>query len=77
MGLAILNLLIMREDGTKAPKSESWRDIVRHWMVGEPRLCLYVALKDWPHHYYNRPHGRKFNMKWYQWGVIALEFLNK
>ena len=49
---------------------------MRHWMVGEPRLCLFVALKDWPHHYYNGQYRRQFNSLYYQQSVIGKEFIN-
>lgn len=76
MGLVIPYIPVKLPDGGRAPKSDSWRDIVRHWTVGEPRLRLFVALKDWPHHYYNGRHGRKFNSLYHQRGVIAKEFLH-
>ena len=53
MGLVIPHIPVRHVNGKKTPKSESWRDIVRHWTVGEPRVHLYMPLKDWPHHYYN------------------------
>ena len=45
-------------------------------MVGEPRVHLYVPLKDWLHHYYNGQYGRQFNTLYYQWALIAKEFLH-
>ncbi|KAI6111260.1 hypothetical protein F5141DRAFT_1274775 [Pisolithus sp. B1] len=76
-GLLIPNVPVLRADGTCTPKSDSWRDIVRHWTEGEPRLGLHVPLKDWPHHYYNGPYGRQFNTKHYQRSVVATEFLDE
>ncbi|KAI6041006.1 hypothetical protein EDC04DRAFT_2602047 [Pisolithus marmoratus] len=32
---------------------------------------------DWPQHYYNGPHGRKFNTKYYQQSMVTTEFLNE
>jgi len=75
MGLVIPRIPVKLQNGGKTPRSESWREIVRHWTVGEPRLRLFVPLKDWPHSYYNGRHGRKFNTLYYQRGVIAKEFL--
>jgi len=76
MRLLILNLLITLEDGVmQSAKSESWRIIVQHWTEGKPHLSLFLPLKDWPHHYYNRP-GHQFNTKHYQCHLIATEFLN-
>jgi len=77
MGLVIPNIPVTHPNGTKTPKLEAWRDVVRHWTVGEPRLNLFVPLKDWPHHYYNGRYGRQHNTKYYQRSVIALEFLNE
>jgi len=77
MGLVIPNIPVTHPNGTKTPKSEAWRDVVRHWTVGEPRLNLFVPLKDWPHHYYNGRYGWQHNTKYYQRSIIALEFLNE
>ncbi|KIN97548.1 hypothetical protein M404DRAFT_160167 [Pisolithus tinctorius Marx 270] len=75
--LRIPNVPVLHVNGTRMPKSDSWRDVVRHWTEGEPRLGLYVPLKDWPHHHRNGKHGRQFNTKHHQRGVIATEFLNE
>ncbi|KIN93710.1 hypothetical protein M404DRAFT_35818 [Pisolithus tinctorius Marx 270] len=75
--LRIPNVPVLRVNGTRMPKSDSWRDVVHHWTEGEPRLGLYVLLKDWPHHHHNGKHGRQFNTKHHQRGVIATEFLNE
>ncbi|KAI6095655.1 hypothetical protein EDD16DRAFT_1719009 [Pisolithus croceorrhizus] len=76
-GLLIPNVPVLHADGTRTPKSDSWRDIVRHWTEGEPRLGLHIPLRDWPHHYYNGPYGRQFNTKHYQRSVVATEFLDE
>ncbi|KAI6016548.1 hypothetical protein EDC04DRAFT_2577386 [Pisolithus marmoratus] len=76
-GLLILNVPILHVNGMRTLKADSWRDIVCHWTEGEPQLGLRIPLKDWPHHYYNGPHGRKFNTKYYQRSVVATEFLNE
>ncbi|KIN96065.1 hypothetical protein M404DRAFT_33633 [Pisolithus tinctorius Marx 270] len=57
--LRIPNVPVLRVDGTRMPKSDSWRDV------------------DWPHHHRNGKHGRQFNTKHHQRGVIATEFLNE
>ena len=75
MGLVIPRIPVKLQNGGKTPQSESWREIVQHWTVGEPRLRLFVPLKDWPHSYYNGRHGQKFNTLYYQRGIIAKEFL--
>jgi len=76
MGLTIPHLPMKHENGKMTPRLETWRDIVRHWMVGEPRLQLFIPLKDWPHHYYNGRHGWHFNTLYYQRSLIAKEFLH-
>ncbi|KAI5984977.1 hypothetical protein EDC04DRAFT_2914018 [Pisolithus marmoratus] len=76
-GLLIPNVPVLHANGMQTLKSNSWRDIVRHWMEGEPRLSLSIPLKDWPHHYYNRLHGHKFNTKSYQQSIIVTKFLNE
>ncbi|KAI6004797.1 hypothetical protein EDD15DRAFT_2191570 [Pisolithus albus] len=76
-GLLIPNVPVLHADRTRTPKSDSWKDIVRHWTEGEPRLGLTLPLKDWPHHYHNGPLGRQFNTKYYQRSVIATEFLDE
>ena len=76
MGLLIPDLPITLEDGvTQSAKADSWRIIVQHWTEGDPRLGLFLPLKDWPHHYHNGP-GRQFNTKHYQRRLIATEFLD-
>ncbi|KAI6035401.1 hypothetical protein F5J12DRAFT_924235 [Pisolithus orientalis] len=63
LGVVILDVPVLRPDGTWTAKSDSWRDIVHHWTEGEPRLDLHIPLKDWPYHYYNGKSGRQFNTK--------------
>ncbi|KAL4071492.1 hypothetical protein V8B97DRAFT_1960295 [Scleroderma yunnanense] len=75
-GLVIPRMPVIHKDDTQTPRSESWEDIVRHWREGEGRLGLTVLLKDWPHSWYNGPHGWKFNSKYYQRKLIAMEYLN-
>ena len=76
MGLLIPDLPITLEDGVmQSAKADSWRIIVQHWTEGDPRLSLFLPLKDWPHHYHNGP-GRQFNTKHYQHCLITTEFLD-
>ncbi|KIN99420.1 hypothetical protein M404DRAFT_30472 [Pisolithus tinctorius Marx 270] len=76
LGLLIPDVPILRADGTRTPRSDSWKDIVRHWTKGKPWLNLHTPLKDWPHHYYNGK-CRRLNTKHYQRKVVATEFLNE
>ncbi|KAL4065136.1 hypothetical protein J3A83DRAFT_4190563 [Scleroderma citrinum] len=52
-------------------------DTPESWKEGDPKVGLYVPLKDWPHHYYNGQHGWKFNTKYYQWSIIATEYIHE
>ncbi|KAI6042090.1 hypothetical protein EDC04DRAFT_2892415 [Pisolithus marmoratus] len=76
-GQVIPNVPVSRADGTRTPKADSWKDIVRHWTEGEPRLGLLIPLRDWPHQYYNGRRGRHLNTKYYQRSVVATEFLDE
>ncbi|KIO13539.1 hypothetical protein M404DRAFT_122553 [Pisolithus tinctorius Marx 270] len=76
LGLLIPDVPVLRADGTRTPRSDSWKDIVCHWTKGEPWLNLHTPLKDWPHHYYNGE-CRRLNTKHYQRKVMATEFLNE
>lgn len=76
-GLCIPNIPVLLKDGvTTMPKSESWREIVRHWNEGAPQLNLVTPLKDWPHKHYNGA-NRWFNQKYSQCKTIATEFLTE
>ncbi|KAI6000121.1 hypothetical protein F5J12DRAFT_951289 [Pisolithus orientalis] len=77
LGVVIPDMPILHPDGTRTTKSDSWRDIVRHWTEGEPRLDLHIPLKDWPYHYYNGKSGRQFNTKYSQQRIIATECLDE
>jgi len=76
MDLVIPHVPVKLADGGRTPRSEAWRDIVRHWTVGEPRLRLAMPLKDWPSHYYNGQNQQKFNALYHQRSVVAKEFLH-
>ncbi|KAI6007533.1 hypothetical protein F5J12DRAFT_693288, partial [Pisolithus orientalis] len=75
--VVIPDMPILHPNGTWTAKSDSWRDIVCHWMEGEPWLDLHIPLKDWPYHYYNGKSGHQFNTKYSQQHVIAMEFLDE
>ena len=45
-GLVIPDVPVILPDGTRRPRSESWRDIVEHWMSGTLNLSLHTALKE-------------------------------
>ena len=45
-GFVIPNVPVILPDGTRQPQSESWRDIVEHWMSGTLNLSLHTALKE-------------------------------
>ena len=73
-GLSIPNLLLKLSDGTRHHKSQSWHDIVTHWLTGDPERDLNVPLKDWPPAWYqgcNCPLAAKYG----QHSTIVLEFI--
>ena len=61
---------------TNIPRSEVWKIVVQHWMEGDPRLGLHIALKDWPYEYTHGP-NRKLHSKYNQWRTVATEFLEQ
>ena len=73
-GLGIPNLPLKLSDGTRHHKSQSWRDIVTHWLTGDPERDLNVPLKDWPPAWY-QGHNRPLAAKYGQRLTIALEFI--
>ncbi|KAG6381565.1 hypothetical protein JVT61DRAFT_158 [Boletus reticuloceps] len=72
-GLVIPDIPVRDPDGSCRPKSESWRDIVKHWTDGDPALGLHTPLKDWPPEW-TRGNNRLFAAKHQQRSLIALEF---
>ncbi|KAL4072545.1 hypothetical protein V8B97DRAFT_2023336 [Scleroderma yunnanense] len=74
-GMLIPNVPVIHKDNMQTPRTESWKDIICHWTEGEERLSLTVPLKDWPHSWYNGPHGQKFNLKYYQFHENEKDFL--
>jgi len=74
--LVIPRLPLIRSNGRKAPKAESWKDIIQHWLVGDPARGLKTPLKDWPQGWYQGP-NRKLAAQYQQRAVVALEFINK
>ncbi|KAG1907643.1 uncharacterized protein F5891DRAFT_939549 [Suillus fuscotomentosus] len=74
-GLVIPRLPLVRSNGLKTPKAESWRDIITHWLVGDPDRGLKTPLKDWPQEWYQGP-NRKLAMQYQNRAVVAREFIN-
>ncbi|KAG2081810.1 uncharacterized protein F5147DRAFT_735404 [Suillus discolor] len=75
-GLVIPRLPLVRSNGLKTPKAESWRDIITHWLVGDPDRGLKTPLKDWPQEWYQGP-NRKLAMQYQNRAVVAREFINQ
>jgi hypothetical protein len=63
-------------NGTTSPKNKSWKDIVEHWLVGDPDRGLNTPLKDWPKEWYQGA-NRWFASKYYWRATMALEFVNQ
>ena len=74
-GLVIPDVPVLCSDGTRRPKKESWRDIVKHWVSGDPELGLDTPLSEWPLGWI-QGNNRVFAVKHYERSVIALEFLS-
>jgi hypothetical protein len=75
-GLVIPRLPLIRSDGRKTPKAESWKDIIQHWLVGDPERGLNTPLKDWPQGWYQGP-NRKLAVQYRNRAVVALEFFDE
>ena len=74
-GLVIPDVPVRDPNGSRRPRSESWRDIVKHWTEGDPALGLHTPLRDWPPEWTRRD-NRLFAVKYHQRSLVALEFLN-
>ncbi|KAG1770563.1 hypothetical protein EV702DRAFT_1249024 [Suillus placidus] len=74
-GLIIPRLPLVCSNGLKTPKAESWKDIITHWLVGDPNRGLKMPLKDWPQGWYQGP-NRKLAMQYQNRAVVAREFIN-
>ncbi|KAF8452794.1 hypothetical protein L210DRAFT_3468878 [Boletus edulis BED1] len=74
-GVVIPDVPMRNPNGSRRPKCESWRDIVKHWTEGDPALGLHTPLRDWPPEW-TRHNNRLFAVKYHQRSLIALEFLN-
>ncbi|KAG1845309.1 hypothetical protein DFJ58DRAFT_730899 [Suillus subalutaceus] len=66
-GLVIPRVPVSRPNGTTSPKSRSWKEIVEHWLVGDPDRGL-----EW-----YQGANRRFASKYHQRATIALEFINE
>lgn len=75
-GLLIPDVPVRLPDGTRTPRSESWRIIVKHWNHGAPDLGLVMPLKDWPSDYLQGRNKPLFAMKYHQRFIIANEYIN-
>ncbi|KAJ8595134.1 hypothetical protein M405DRAFT_807732, partial [Rhizopogon salebrosus TDB-379] len=62
--------------GLVIPRNKSWKDIVEHWLVGDPDRGLNTPLKDWPKEWYQGA-NRWFASKYYWRATMALEFVNQ
>jgi len=75
-GLVIPDVPVLcSTDSTRRPRKESWRDIVQHWMMGDPTHGLHTPLKDWPPEWVQGC-NRVFATKYFERSVIALEFID-
>ncbi|KAF8439472.1 hypothetical protein L210DRAFT_3504546 [Boletus edulis BED1] len=74
-GLVIPDVPVLGADRTRHPRKESWRDIVKHWVSGDPELGLDTPLSQWPPTW-TQGNNRVFTVKYYERSVITLEYLN-
>ncbi|KAF8835305.1 hypothetical protein BDN67DRAFT_975463 [Paxillus ammoniavirescens] len=74
-GLLIPDVPVLLSDGTRRPKNESWRDIIKYWLTGDPKLGLHTPLKDWPPKWI-QGNNQLFVMKYFEQSIITLEFIN-
>ncbi|KAG2131401.1 uncharacterized protein EDB93DRAFT_1108102 [Suillus bovinus] len=74
-GLVIPRLPLVHLNGLKTPKAESWKDIITHWLVGDPNRGLKTPLKDWPQEWYQGLNW-KLAMQYQNRAIVAHEFIN-
>lgn len=75
-GLVIPDIPTRSPNGSRRPKSESWRDIIKHWTEGDPTVGLHTPLRDWPPDW-TRGNNRVFATKYQQRSLIAVEFIER
>ncbi|KIK74950.1 hypothetical protein PAXRUDRAFT_835844 [Paxillus rubicundulus Ve08.2h10] len=73
--LVIPDVSVLCPDRTCRLKKDSWRDIVKHWLFGDPKLDLHTPLKDWPPEW-TQGANRLFAVKYFERSTIALKFIN-
>ncbi|KIK79780.1 hypothetical protein PAXRUDRAFT_833918 [Paxillus rubicundulus Ve08.2h10] len=73
--LVIPDVPVLCPDRTRRLKKDSWRDIVKHWLFGDPKLDLHTPLKDWPPEW-TQGANRLFAVKYFERSTIALKFIN-
>jgi hypothetical protein len=57
-GLVIPRVPVVHPNGATSQKNRSWKDIVEHWLVGDPDRGLKTPLKDWPKEWYQGANRR-------------------
>jgi hypothetical protein len=76
-GLVIPDIPVLNADGIQQHRKDSWQEVVKQWIEGDPKRGLVVLLKDWPPEWYQGANKSLFAMKRHDWGLIALEFINQ
>jgi hypothetical protein len=76
-GLVIPDIPVLNEDGTRQHRRDSWREVVKQWIEGDPKRGLVVPLKDWPPEWYQGANKSLFAMKRHDRGLVAQEFINQ
>ncbi|KAG0702302.1 hypothetical protein DFH29DRAFT_805105 [Suillus ampliporus] len=76
-GLLIPDVPVQRTDGSFPPRKDSWKQIIQHWLKGDPACGLHLPLRDWPGEWIRGKNKDLFATKYKQRSVIALEFLER
>lgn len=75
--LIIPDVPVVNGDGTRQHRRDSWREIVKQWVEGDPKRGLVVPLREWPPEWYQGANKSLFAMKRHDRGLIAREFIDR
>ncbi|KIK73848.1 hypothetical protein PAXRUDRAFT_20439 [Paxillus rubicundulus Ve08.2h10] len=74
--LIIPDVPVVNGDGTQQHRRDSWREIIKQWVEGDPKQGLVVPLREWPPEWYQGANKSLFTMKRHNRGLIAWEFID-
>ncbi|KIK76516.1 hypothetical protein PAXRUDRAFT_169700, partial [Paxillus rubicundulus Ve08.2h10] len=55
---------------------DSWREIIKQWVKGNPKRGLVVPLREWPPKWYQGVNKSLFAMKCHDWSLITWELID-